>query len=74
MVRDVYKGEHRNMAACVRGVEEASKIRRTKRKANDADKVEITPGVVGESLMRRFRAALLVGSPLGPLERRSLLR
>ena len=46
------------MAAWVKEVEEASEHRQRKREAEEADKVEVAPGVTVVSL-RRFRAALI---------------
>ena len=50
------------MAAWVKEDEKASKHRQRKREAEEADKVEVAPGVTVASL-RRFRAALI-----GPIQ------
>ena len=47
------------MAASVKEEESAPKHRQRKREAEDADKVEVAPGVTVASL-RRFRAALIL--------------
>ena len=61
----------RFMAARVKEEEKASEYRRQrKRKAKEADKVEVAPGVTVESL-RRFRAAL-IGPTQGLPKRRRL--
>ena len=54
----VRKGGCRFMAAWVKDEEEASEHRQRKREAEEADKVEVAPGVTVASL-RRFRAALI---------------
>ena len=46
------------MAAWVKEEEKASEHRQRKREAEEADKVEVAPGVTVASL-RRFRAALI---------------
>ena len=46
------------MAAWVKEEEKASEHRLRKREPNEADKVEVAPGVTVASL-RRFRAALI---------------
>ena len=46
------------MATWVKEEEKASKHRQRKREAEEADKVEVAPGVTVASL-RRFRAALI---------------
>ena len=58
------------MAAWVKEEGNASKHRRRKREAEEADKVEVAPGVTGASL-RRFRAALI--GPTQGLPKRSRL-
>ena len=60
------------MAAWVKREENASKQRQKERKAEEADKVEVAPGVTVASL-RRFRAAL-IGSTQGLPKRRRLCR
>ena len=50
------------MAAWVREEEKASENRQRKREVEEADKVEVAPGVTTSSL-RRFRAALI-----GPIQ------
>ena len=50
------------MAAWVKAEEKASEHRQRKREAEEADKVEVEPGVNVASL-RRFRAALI-----GPIQ------
>ena len=60
------------MAAWVREEQKASEKQLMKRKAEEADKVEVAPGVnVGR--LRRFRASL-VGLTQGPPKRRRLRR
>ena len=54
-VRD---GSCRFMAAWVKEEENASEHRQRKREAEEADKVEVAPGVIVASL-RRFRAVLI---------------
>ena len=54
----VHEGGCRFIAAWVKEEENASKQRSKKREAEEADKVEVTPGVTAESL-RRVRAALI---------------
>ena len=58
------------MAAWVREEEKTSENRQRKRKAEEADKIEVTPGVTVGSL-RRFRATL-IGSTQGFPKRRRL--
>ena len=61
------------MAAWVKEEENASDQRQKKREeAEEADKVEVAPGVTVASL-RRFRAAL-IGPTLGLTKRRRLCR
>ena len=60
------------MVAWVKEEENASKHRQTEREAEEADKVEVAPGVTVASL-RRFRAAL-IGPTQGPPKRRRLCR
>ena len=55
----VREGCCRFMAAWVKEEEKASEHRQRKREAEDADKVEVAPGVTVTSL-RRFRAMLIV--------------
>ena len=55
------EGGCRFMAAWVREEENASNQRQKKREAEEADKVEVAPGVTVASL-RRFRTALM-GQP-----------
>ena len=57
------------MAAWVKGEEKASKLRQRKREAEEADKVEVAPGVTFVSL-RRFRAALIRPTQELPKRRR----
>ena len=59
----VQEGGCRFMAAWVREEENASNQRQKKRDAEEADKVEVAPGVTVASL-RRFRTALI-----GPTQR-----
>ena len=54
----VHEGGCRFMVAWVREEENASNQRQKKREAEEADKVEIAPGVTVASL-RRFRTALI---------------
>ena len=58
------------MAAWVKEEEKASEHRQRKREAEEADKVEVAPGVTVAS-MRRFRAAL-IGPPQELPKRRRL--
>ena len=58
------------MAACVKEEENASGYRQRKREAEEADKVEVAPGVTVASL-RHFRAAL-IGPTQGLPKRRRL--
>ena len=67
-----HKGGCRFMAAWVKEEENASKQRQKKREAEEADKVEVAPGVTVASL-RRFRAAL-IGPTQGLPKRRRLCR
>ena len=60
------------MAAWVKKEENASDQRQKKREAEEADKVEVAPGVTVASL-RRFRAAL-IGPTQGLTKRRRLCR
>ena len=60
------------MAASVRKEKKASENQQSKREAEEADKVEVAPGVTVESL-RRFRAAL-VGRAQGLPKRHRLRR
>ena len=66
----VREGGGRLMAAWVKGEENASEHRQRKREAEEADKVEVAPGVIVASL-RRFKAAL-IGLTQGLLKRRQL--
>ena len=66
----VQEGGCRFMAAWVREEENASNQRQKKRDAEEADKVEVTPGVTVASL-RRFRTAL-IGPTQGLPKRRRL--
>ena len=59
----VHEGGYRIMAAWVKEEENASKHRQKKRETEEADKVEVAPGVTVASL-RRFRAPL-IGSTQG---------
>ena len=68
----VHEGGCRFMAAWVKEEENASGQRQEKREAEEADKVEVAPGVTVASL-RRFRAAL-IGPTQGLTERRRLCR
>ena len=54
----VQEGDCRFMAAWVREEENASNQRQKKREAEEADKVEVAPGVTVASL-GRFRTALI---------------
>ena len=60
------------MAAWVKEEKNASKQRQNKREAEEADKVEVPPGVTVASL-RNFRAAL-IGASQGLPKRRRLCR
>ena len=60
------------MAAWVKEEENASNQRQKKREAEEADKVEVAPGVTVASL-RRFRAAF-IGLTQGLTKRRRLCR
>ena len=66
------EGGCRFMAAWVREEENASNQRQKKRDAEEADKVEVAPGVTVASL-RRFRTAL-IGPTQGLPKRRRLCR
>ena len=68
----VHDGGCRFMAAWVKEEENGSKQRQKKREAEEADKVEVAPGVTVASL-RRFRAAL-IGPTQRLLKRRRLCR
>ena len=68
----VQEGCCRFMAAWVREEESASNQRLKKREAEEADKVEVAPGVTVASL-RRFRTAL-IGPTQGLPKRRRLCR
>ena len=68
----VREGSCRLMAAWVKEVENASKQRQKKREAQEANKVEVAPGVTIASL-RRFRTAL-IGPTQGLPKRRRLCR
>ena len=68
----VQEGGCRFMAAWVREDENASNQRQKKRDAEEADKVEVAPGVTVASL-RRFRTAL-IGPTQGLPKRRRLCR
>ena len=69
----VHEGGCRFMAAWwVKKKENASSHRQKKREAEEADKVEVAPGVTVASL-RRFRAAL-IGPTQGLTKRRRLCR
>ena len=66
----VHEGGCRFMAAWVKEEENASNQRQKKREAEEADRVEVAPGVTVASL-RRFRAALI--GPTQGLPKRSRL-
>ena len=68
----VHEGSCRFMAAWVKEEENASNQRQKKREAEEADKVEVAPGVTVASL-RRFRAEL-IGPAQGLPKRRRLCR
>ena len=68
----VHEGGRRFMAAWVREEENASTQRQKKREAQEADKVEVAPGVTVAS-SRRFRTAL-IGTTQGLPKRRRLCR
>ena len=68
----VHEGRCRFMAAWAREEENASNQRQKKREAEEADKVEVAPGVTVASLTR-FRTAL-IGSTQGLPKRRRLCR
>ena len=59
------------MAAWVKEEEKASEHRQRKREAEEADKIEVAPGVTVASL-RRFRASTLFGPTRGFPKRRRL--
>ena len=61
------------MAAWVKEEENASNQRQKKREAEEADRVEVAPGVTVASL-RRFRAALIGPATQGFPKRRQLCR
>ena len=67
----VHQGGCRFMVAWVKEEENASKHRQRKREAEEADKVEVAPGVTVASL-RRFRVALT--GPTQRLPKRRRLR
>ena len=67
----VHEGSCRFMAAWVKEEENASNQRQNKREAEEADKVEVAPGVTAS--LRRFRAAL-IGPAQGLCKRRRLCR
>ena len=69
---EVCEGGCRFMAAWVKEEENASNQRQKKREAEEADKVEVAPGVIVASL-GRFRAAL-IGPTKGLTKRRRLCR
>ena len=66
----VHEGGCRFMAAWVREEENTSNQRQKKREAEEADKVEVAPGVTLASL-RRFRTALIRPTQGLPKRRRS---
>ena len=68
----VHEGGYRCMAAWVEEEENASKHWQREREAEEADKVEVAPGVTVASL-RRFRAAL-IGPTQGLPKRHRLCR
>ena len=68
----VHEGGCRFMAAWVKEEENESNQRQKKREAEEADNVEVAPGVTVASL-RRFRAAL-IGPTQGLSKRRRLCR
>ena len=68
----VLEGGCRFVAAWVREEENASNQRQKKREAEEADKVEVAPGVTVASL-RRFRTAL-IGPTQGLSKRRRSYR
>ena len=61
------------MAAWVREEENASNQRQKKREAEEADKLEVVPGVTVVTSLRRFRTAL-IGPTQGLPKRRRLCR
>ena len=66
----IREGDCRFMVAWVKEEEKASEHRQRKREAEEADKVEVAPGVTVASF-RRFRAAL-IGPTQGLPKRRRL--
>ena len=68
----VHEGGCRFMPAWVKEEENESSLRQKKREADEADKVEVAPGVTVASL-RSFRAAL-TGPTQGLTKRRRLCR
>ena len=68
----VHEGGCKFMAVRVKEEEKASEHRQRKREAEEADKVEVAPGVTVASL-RRFRA-VLIGPTQGLPKRRRLCR
>ena len=71
-INTVHEGGCRFMAAWVKEEENTSNQRQKKREAEEADKVEVAPGVT-EASLRRFRAAL-IGPTQGLPKRRRLCR
>ena len=69
----VHEGGCRFMTAWVTGEENASDQRQKKRGAEEADKVEVAPGVTVASL-GRFRTALVGPTQGPPTKRRRLCR
>ena len=69
----VQEGGCRFMAAWVREEENASNQRQKKIEAEEADKVEVAPGVTVVASLRRFRTAL-AGPTQGLPKRRRLCR
>ena len=61
------------MAAWVKKEEKASEHRQRKREAEEADRVEVAPGVPVASL-RHFIGAVRIGPTQGLLKRRRLCR
>ena len=70
----VHEGGCRFMAAWVKEEENASNPRQKKREAEEADKVEVAPGVTVVASLRRFRAALIGPTQGLPKRRRRLCR
>ena len=68
----VSEGGCRFMAAWVKEEDKASQHRQRKREAEEADKVEVVPGVTVSSL-RRFRVALIGPTQVLPKRRRLCL-